>query len=60
MTLFCIFFGSLPLIPLGGLGFLVYGACLLVSGAVSRKEVDMLLRAMTTMLQGRAVRAVYK
>lgn len=60
MTIFCVFFESLSLISLAGLGLMVYVACLVLLGVISREEVEMLLRAVMTMLQRKTVREAYK
>jgi O-antigen/teichoic acid export membrane protein len=55
---FCIFFGWISVIPLAGLGFLIYGACLLLLRSISREEIRMLVHSAATMLQGKRVREV--
>lgn len=55
MAVFCVFFDFIPLIPLAGLGLLVYGGCLIALGAISREELEILSRSLMTMLQRKTV-----
>jgi O-antigen/teichoic acid export membrane protein len=58
MALFCFFFQAIPLIPLGITGLVVYSGCLVLLGAVSKEELEMLLRLPMAVLQRKAVREV--
>jgi O-antigen/teichoic acid export membrane protein len=60
MAGFCAFFNFVPVFPLAALGFLLYGATLIMLGVISRDEVEMLWHAVLTMLQSKTVREVYK
>jgi O-antigen/teichoic acid export membrane protein len=60
LSTFCIFFESLSLVVLAGLGSIVYVGCLVLFRSISREEVEILVRSSITMLRGKAVREVYK
>ncbi len=56
MALFCAFFEVIPLVPLVGLGLLIYGGLLMVLGAISRDELQVFLRSSMALLQTRRLR----
>jgi O-antigen/teichoic acid export membrane protein len=58
MAIFCVFLDFVPPTALAGLGLLIYVGCLIAMGAISRDELQTLIKAPITLFQGKTVNQV--